>query len=367
MGGQKRPSCEPAGAEFANSWQTADSNEIAIMPISNSEKRDTIVLGASAGGIEALQRLLPAFSVAVEASVFVVVHLPADGNTVLDLILGRATGYRAAFATDGEVILPRRLYVAPPDQHLVISEGHVRLWRGARENRSRPAIDPLFRSAAIERRGRVIAGVLSGLLDDGAAGLLAVKRCGGLAFVQTPSDAVESEMPGRAAAALGEALDGALDAAALGARMAALVGTPAPSVEVPPDLRLEMDMHLGKVSGLDALSSGGPPSAISCPECGGPLWGIMEGRLHRFRCHTGHSYGVDSLLSDQHRQIEQALWAAIKGLEQRSQLLENLAHQVGAKRRPLAADNFESESLLLRSHAQTLRDILVASFRSTRS
>lgn len=336
------------------------------MTVASAEKRDTVVLGASAGGIEALQRVLRAFTVGVEASVFVVQHMPPDGNSILDLILGRATPYKAAFAQDGEVISPRRVYVAPPDRHLLIEEGRIRLWRGARENRSRPAIDPLFRSAATAHRGRVIAAVLSGLLDDGAAGLLSVKRCGGLAFVQAPEDAIESEMPERAAEALGDNLDGALHAEALGERMARLIGTPAPSATVPEDVKLEMDMLLGEVAGLDVLPRMSAPLALTCPECGGPLWGITEGRLQRFRCHTGHTYGLENLLSAQGVQIEQALWAAIKGLEQRSQVLTNLAKEECVRRRTLTATNFEAEGARLRQHAQTLRDVLVASFRDTR-
>jgi two-component system chemotaxis response regulator CheB len=332
-----------------------------------AQKRDTIVLGASAGGIEALKRLLPAFTLGVEASVFVVQHIPADGRSVLDQILGRVTPYRAAFAEDGEVISPRRVYLAPPDRHLLIEEERIRLWRGARENRSRPAIDPLFRSAAVARRGRVIGGVLSGLLDDGSAGLLSVKRCGGLAFVQSPSDAIEREMPERAAEALGESLDGALAADAMGAQMVALVGTPAPAADVPQDVKLEIDMLLGGVSAIEVLSSHGPPLPVSCPECGGPLWGLEDGRLRRYRCHTGHTYGVDSLLSEQGRQIEQALWAAIKGLDQRGQVLTNLARDETLRRRPLAANNLEVEAAQLRNHAQTLRDVLVASFRDPRT
>jgi two-component system chemotaxis response regulator CheB len=336
------------------------------MTVPSAEKRDTVVLGASAGGIEALQRVLRAFTVGVEASVFVVQHMPPDGNSILDLILGRVTPYRAGFAQDGEVISPRRVYVAPPDRHLLIEDGRIRLWRGARENRSRPAIDPLFRSAAKEHRGRVIAAVLSGLLDDGAAGLLSVKRCGGLAFVQAPDDAIESEMPERAAEALGDTLDGALGADALGQQMAQLVGTPAPEGTVPADVKLEMDMLLGDVAGLDVLPKMSAPLPMTCPECGGPLWGISEGRFQRFRCHTGHTYGVDSLLSAQGIQIEQALWAAIKGLEQRGQVLLNLAKEEGVRRRALTASNFEAEGARLRQHAQTLRDVLVASFRDTR-
>lgn len=337
-----------------------------MMSSASDQKRDTVVLGASAGGIEALLRLLPAFTPSVEAAVFIVQHLPADGNSVLDLVLSRATTYDVAFAEDGEAISPRRIYVAPPDRHLLIDRDRVRLWHGARENRSRPAIDPLFRSAAVSRSGRVIGAVLSGLLDDGAAGLLSVKRCGGLAFVQTTADAVESEMPGRAAEALDGALDGALSADALGARLAEVVGTPAPAAHVPKDIEVELEMLLGDVRGLDVMSKEAAPLPLSCPECGGPLWGIRDGRLQRFRCHTGHTYGLDSLLSEQGQQIERALWAAIKGLEQRVQVLTGLAGDEAVKQRRKLAHNFEQEAARLRAHVQTLRDVLVASHRDTR-
>ncbi len=337
------------------------------MTATGPEKRDTIVLGASAGGIEALLRLLPAFTEQVEASVFVVQHTPADGQSMLDRVLGRVTAYRSAFAQDGEVISPHRIYVAPPNRHLLIHQGRVRLLLGAKENHSRPAIDPLFRSAAVERRGRVVAAVLSGLLDDGASGLLSVKRCGGLAFVQSSSDAIEREMPERAAEALGERLDGALSAEALGLRMAQLAGTTATEGSVPADVQLEVEMLLGGVSALEVLAGQGPPLPLSCPECSGPLWALRDERLQRYRCHTGHTYGLDSLLSGQGNQIEQALWAAIKGLEQRSQMLNSLSRDEAVRLRPATVSLFEREAGQLRVHAQTLRDVLGASFRHTRA
>lgn len=335
------------------------------MTTTSAEKRDTVVLGASAGGIEALQRLLPAFTADVEASVFVVQHTPAGGQSLLDVVLGRATAYKTAFAEDGEVISPRRVYVAPPDRHLLIRGGRVRLWQGARENRARPAIDPLFRSAAVERGGRVLAAVLSGLLDDGASGLSSVKRCGGLAFVQSPSDAIEREMPQRAAEVLGEGLDAALSADALGQHMAKLIGSPAPEGSVPEDVKLEVEMLLGGVSALEVLGGQGPPVPVTCPECGGPLWELRDERLQRYRCHTGHVYGIGGLLSGQGNQIEQALWAAIKGLEERGQMLINLSKDECLRRRAASATLFESEAAQMRAHAQTLRDLLVTSFRAT--
>lgn len=332
------------------------------MSDTDPEKRDTIVLGSSAGGIEALLRLLPAFGAQTEASVLIVQHLPANGQSILDMVLARATPCPVGFAGDGEVILPRRIYLAPPDRHLLVDGDRVRLLHGARENRARPAIDALFRSAAANRRGRVVGAILSGLLDDGAAGLAAVKRCGGLAFVQNPSDAVESEMPNRASHALGRSLDGALSADELGARLASLVGTPAAAGEVPEDVWLEYRMQLGEVDAIEVLARTGA-AALSCPECGGPLWHVLDGRLNRYRCHVGHAYSAENLLSAQSRQIERALWVAIKGLEERSQMLGSFAaSDLGSLR--VGRGHYEQEASRLRQHARTLRELLVASFPS---
>jgi two-component system, chemotaxis family, protein-glutamate methylesterase/glutaminase len=333
------------------------------MASTDVEKRDTIVLGASAGGIEALQRLLPAFAIGCEASVIIVVHLPADGHSALDLVLSRATALRAAFAEDDQVILHRHVYIAPPDRHLVVHGDRLRLLGGPRENRCRPAIDPLFRSAAVARRGRVMGAVLSGLLDDGAAGLLSVKRCGGLAYVQASVDALACGMPECAARALGAALDGVLGADALGSRLASLVGTLAPGATVPKDLALELTMLESETAALDALVHHASPLSLGCPECGGPLWGVVDGRLRHGCCPAGHEPAEGGASSEQGLQIEQALWAAILGLEQRSKVLRNLAREEGKRHRPMSASLFESEALLLGNHASTLRGVLDGSLQ----
>jgi two-component system chemotaxis response regulator CheB len=334
------------------------------MEASAESKRDTVVLGASAGGIDALRQLLPAFKAHQDVSIFVVLHLPADGRSMLDRVLQKLTPFETRFARDGEPILPRRVYIAPPDQHLLLRAERIKLSRAARENRTRPSIDPLFRSAAVMRQGRVIGAVLSGLLDDGAAGLLSVKRCGGLAFVQDADDANEAEMPTNAAEVLDGRLDGALAARALGNHVASLVGSPAAARgEVPPDIELEVAMLLGEVSGLDVLRGQGPPVPVSCPECGGPLWSVGEGSPQRYRCHTGHAFGVASLLAAQDVQVEQALWAALKGLEERAQVLRNLARDEARIGRENAAQRFGSEAERLRAHAKTLRDVLLADVR----
>jgi two-component system, chemotaxis family, protein-glutamate methylesterase/glutaminase len=200
----------------------------------DASKRDTIVLGASAGGVDALRQILRAFVLGSDASIFIVLHLLADAHSALDAVLGKVTALETVFAKDGEAILPGRVYVAPPDLHLLLHEDRIKLSHGARENHCRPAIDPLFRSAAAARRGRVMGAVLSGILNDGTAGLLSVKRCGGLAFVQSANDAQWADMPGNAARALGSTLDGALPATEMGRRLAMLVGSLARAGEYTP-------------------------------------------------------------------------------------------------------------------------------------
>src|SRR5262249_9314432 len=151
----------------------------------------------------------------------------------------------------------------------------------------------------------------------------------------------------------GHSLDGALPAHELGAHIASLVGSDAPAGEVPREVQLEVQMLLDQVPGLEVLGESAPPLALSCPECGGPVWGIKDGRLQRFRCHTGHAFGVDSLLASQNRQIEQAMWAAIKGLEQRSKVLQNLAREETTRGRGAGARGFGEEAKRLVEHAHT--------------
>src|SRR4051812_28114126 len=260
---------------------------------------DIIVVGASAGGMEALAEVARGLPADLPAAVFVVWHLAPGSLGVLPRVLGEAGPLPAANAADGEEVRPGRVYVAPPDRHLVLEPGRVRVTRGPRENRFRPAVDPLFRSAALASGPRVVGVVLTGALDDGTAGLWAVKARGGVAVVQDPAEATFPWMPRSALAHV--RVDHVLPLAHIPPLLARLArGGPAPAEgsPVPEQMGVEARIALGD----NALQAGvmglGPPSPYTCPECHGTLLQMKTGGLLRFRCHTGHAYTLSSLLAE---------------------------------------------------------------------
>src|SRR5207247_7253128 len=207
------------------------------------------------------------------AAVFIALHVPAHGTSVRPKIISRAGPLPATHAWDGEPIRSGRIYVAPPDRHLLLKLGHVRVARGPTENSHRPAIDPLFRTAARRYGRRVIGVVLSGLLDDGTAGLLAIKGRGGLAVVQHPDDALYASMPQSALNHV--AVDHTAPVVAMGpllARLAAEPLSPAAEPPVPPEMEIETDMAELELQALQNLDRPGLPAGLACPECNGTLW-----------------------------------------------------------------------------------------------
>ncbi len=222
-------------------------------------------------------------------------HQAAESPGALGRVLSRSGPLIAELARDGEPLERGRIYLAPPDRHLVLGERGVRVVFGPRENRSRPAIDVLFRSAAVHYRSRVIGVILSGVLDDGAAGLLAVRQCGGLAVVQAPSDTEHAEMPSRALEAVPDAEPIALaDMAAHLARRAAEVAPEPPPV--PDMLWTEARLTEGAMTALDDTTVPGESTDLTCPECRGPLWELPAGGVPRYRCRVGHAYSRDALV-----------------------------------------------------------------------
>ena len=311
---------------------------------------DVIAVGASAGGLDPLRRLVSGLPADLPAAVLVVQHAAPTGPSLLGQILDGAGPLPARPAEDGEAIELGRIYVAPPDRHLLVSDGRLRLSRGPRENRARPAIDPLFRSAAVHARSRVVGVVLSGLLDDGAAGLRAVRRCGGLAVVQDPADAAYPDMPQAALAAAGA--DHVAPADALGPLLARLAVRPAPDPPpVPQALVTEVRITEHGMSDIDRMDDLGERTPFTCPDCGGVVWALDDPEPPRYRCHTGHAFTERVLLDGQAEATEEALLVAFRTMEERVKLLRKMA---ASDRTPDYAGRADE----LERHAERVHDLL---------
>jgi two-component system chemotaxis response regulator CheB len=317
-----------------------------------------VVVGASAGGVEALVELAASLPGDLSAAVFVVLHLPATGTSALPEILRRHGPLPAAHVRDSEPIQPGRIYVAPPDHHVLVRTGHVHLSRGPRENGHRPAIDPLFRSAAREYAARVIGVVLSGALDDGTAGLLAIKSRGGIAVVQNPGDALYPGMPGNA---LEHAqVDHVLAAASMGKLLTRLLANLAepPADPAPTGMRVEVEMEGFSMEAFEGHHPG-RPSGFSCPDCHGVLWQIKDGGLERYRCRVGHAWSPESLLTQQSEALEAALWVALRSLEERAALARRLAEPARRRGHAITATRFEEQAAEAQQAARLVRDLLL--------
>ncbi len=278
-------------------------------------------------------------------------------------ILGRKSRLKTKTAEAGEPFEPGTIYVAEPDRHLLVrcnGEMTLNVARGPRENRHRPSIDPLFRSAALAARENAIGVILSGTLDDGTSGLIAIKHCGGIAVVQEPSDAMYPGMPESAIENV--EIDHITPIAELGALLQRLVtaAPPAPQEkEVPGDLRLETNMAELEHDALHADERPGTPSPYSCPDCGGVLWEIEEGEYVRFRCRVGHAFSPETMLGAQDDQLEEALWSAVKTLEESARLSHRLAASERQRGNNWLVQRFEEKEQEARSRVEVIRRYLL--------
>jgi len=314
--------------------------------------RDIVVIGASAGGVEALRSLVRGLPPELPAAMFVVLHLLASGRSVLPAILARAGGLPATVPQDGERPDRGHIYVAPPDRHLLLVGHAMRLTGGPRENGHRPAIDPLFRSAARSYGPRVVAIVLSGNLDDGAAGARLVKERGGMLLVQDPRDALYPDMPASAAAATDA--DALLPVADMAAHLCAALEEPVAAGK--DDLKSMEDPEENQLVEAE-LALNGQPTELSCPECGGPLWERSEGPLVRFACRVGHVFSPESLIEQHGKELERALWSAQRNLEERADLYRRMARRMSGK--AALEKRFLDRSTSAERHAAALQDAIV--------
>jgi two-component system chemotaxis response regulator CheB len=294
-------------------------------------KQDIIVVGASAGGVEALQALSAGLPHNLEASVFVVLHIGKGdgGRSYLPEILSKAGPLSAVHPRDGEIILKRKIYVAPPDCHLLLKSGRIGLSSGPKENRTRPAINPLFRSAADAFAGRVTGVILTGTLDDGVAGLAEIKRRGGVAVVEDPATALFPSMPYNAVKHV--EVDHILPIQ----RIAQVVTHLASNERIGSEKEELMERT---------------PSVLTCPECRGPLWGERQGKIVEYRCRVGHVYSPLTMESEHHETVDRSLWSTIVALEEAADIAETLASELGPR-------SLE-EARRKREHATFLKNML---------
>ncbi len=319
--------------------------------------RDVVVIGASAGGVESLSALVGALPADLPAAVLVVLHVPASGSSALPAILERAGPLPAKHARDGDRLEHSRILVAPPDHHLLVYDGAVTLSRGPSENGHRPAVDVLFRSAARVLGRRVVGVVLSGALDDGAAGMVAVRLRGGLGVVQDPDEALHGSMP-RAALMAGGA-DYQLPVAEIAGLLTKVVGQSIPDNEDQPSELMQMEAAMADLDpAVDNHDPPGRPAGLSCPDCHGSLYQISEGQLVRFRCRVGHAWSPASLMAQQSASHESALWMALRSLEEKAALAREIGERADSHGHRLTAKSFARQAAEAQRAAGLVRELI---------
>ncbi len=318
-------------------------------------RRNLVVVGASAGGFDALRTITARLPPDFPAALCVVVHVSPHSPGILDRILDRAGPLPAVMVNDEERLRESVIYVARPDHHLIVEPSRLRATRGPKENRFRPAVDPLFRSAAQTYGPRVIGVILTGGLDDGTAGLWAVKQLGGVAVVQDPNDAEAPSMPRNARAHV--QVDHCVPLSRIPSLLLDLTSqniAEAGGYSVPELTGIEVDIAKQNAA-LDAgIQAVGKPSKYACPECHGVLFQLKEGDRVRFRCHTGHAYSAEALMADMDHAIEENLWSSIRALQEKVFLARHLEAHARAQHDPRGAETLRQ----LAEHAQRRADAL---------
>ncbi len=409
----------------ANTTSSVASPGASPQPVSShadgAASHDVVVIGASAGGVEVLKSVIASLPADYPGAIFVVLHIPPSVPSVLPTILRRASRLRCVTAVDGAPVEGGTVYVAPPNAHLLLEPGRVCVSPGPRENGHRPAVDPLFRSAAVAYGPRVVGVVLTGNLDDGTRGLLAITQRGGVAVVQDPT---EADFPGMPQSAIANTpVHHVLRAADIGVLLATLAPpggsppfvpphpqvlpmtsdnespsngtpldhstanganangaaalppsdgatpptTPAPAAVAPPPRRdrpvervADIATGIGIVDGGARIneSLGGTLSAFTCPECHGALWELRDGVLVRYRCRVGHAYTDQGLVDNKARAVEDALWTALTALEESAALAARVCERARAQGRTQTAETFRERAEFLEQRGTVLREVL---------
>jgi two-component system, chemotaxis family, protein-glutamate methylesterase/glutaminase len=325
--------------------------------------RDIIVIGASAGGVQALTSLVNDLPKDLPAAVFIVLHIPATGPSFLPVILARESKLPVAHAINDEPITRGKVYVAPSDHHLLIEGNQVKLVRGPKENLHRPSIDALFRSAARWAGPSVIGVILTGARDDGKVGMRAIKRCGGIAIVQDPSEAPFPSMP------MSVMLDIKVDYSLPLREIAPLLDTLSHETAeeegkhpVPDQVEIEARIAQQQMESDELIASVerlGKISKLTCPDCHGALWEIDDHELLRYRCHVGHAFSAEALNQGQSEMLEMALWSAVRALEEQMILAQRIVERARKANHKRAAATFERRAQEAEEHSSIIRQLLL--------
>lgn len=327
------------------------------------EAPHVVVIGGSAGALRALLEIVRHLPPDFPAAVLVVVHLSPDHPSRLPQLLNGAGPLGARTARSGDLLEPGRLYVAPPDHHLLVQGGTLHLSRGPRENRARPSIDVLFRSAAYARAPAVTGVLLSGMLDDGTSGLWTIKHLGGYAVVQHPEEADYPSMPLSAVQRV--EVDDILPAREIGPQLvrqvAQAVGGHRETGIMTEHERHRLELELRVAAEDNAFEGGilnlGPMSTFTCPECHGVMVKLEEGGAIRFRCHTGHAFTPAALLSDLRESVEETLWTSVRALDENVMLLDHLAKHFAEAGDPVQGEVFRQEAAAVKERSHTVRGV----------
>ena len=312
--------------------------------------------------MEALQKLVASLPADFPGSLFIVWHLSPGIRSILPSVLQRAGNLPAGHPADGDRIEPGRIYVAPNDRHMLLERGYVRVTRGPKENRFRPAVDPLFRSAAYIYGARAVGVVLTGALDDGTAGLWAIKLRGGTAIVQDPSDALQRSMPLNALDNVD--VDYKLPVAQIGPLLGRLAREEAPAaLPLAGRERELLETEIKIAEEHDAMEKQvidfGQLSPFTCPECHGVLTQLKDGRLIRYRCHTGHAFSPAALLHSTTEEIEKRLWDAVRAVDETVMLLNSMGEDYAREGKTEAADACFTKAKEFYERSQPMRQSAV--------
>ena len=321
-----------------------------------------ITIGASAGGLNAMTEVIAQLPEEINAAVFIVLHLSKVGlGDFLVHRLQKYTGYSCKIAKNGDKIEANHVYIAPPDQHLLVRENEVVLGQGPAENRWRPSIDVLFRSAAVSYGSKVIGIILTGYLNDGTSGMWAIKRSGGHCIVQDPNEAEYPDMPLSVLESM--EVDHCVSLRQMGETVSAIISSSKtegekPKNNAPAEVVKEAEIAEKVATGMDNVEQVGTPALLACPDCGGGLWSVDNDAIKRYRCHVGHSYTEKDLLIKQSESLEATLWVALRMMEERRSLLTRISTDESKKGLLRMGAIYQKRASDLEEHIGKLKELL---------